>query len=415
MAFVDYAAHDDIVSLQAAVALYKGHFLDGFYDDWILSERYRLESMYADVLARLMIGHEAAGMYGEALTTAVQLLDLDPLREDAYRVAMRAYCELGQRSTALKQYDRCRQVLQDELGIEPLAETRDLRQAIVDGRYACQPQTATAPPIASPPRQQARGTNPLDAVERVPLVGREQELAFLATSWQAALANQCSLVLISGEAGVGKTRLIQEFTTKQQWQGLRILQGRCYEFERLLPYQPFTEALRLLPSNLSAAVAAELPNWAVAQLGRLLPELVAHRTDLVSPPAGEEQTRLYESINQFLGQLATKEPLLLILEDLHWATDFVLQLLHYLARQLITQPLLIVGTLRPEAVLPLHPLSTVGRRLDRERLAQRLQLARLNKNGRSRTNWSNVRRWSGCAALGRTSLPGNRGQSLLSD
>jgi hypothetical protein len=266
--------------LQQAIELYRGDFLDGFYDDWVLSERYRLESLYCDALGQLMAAREAAGEHAAALAAAQRLLEQDPLREDAHRAAMRAYCRLGQRHAALAQYGRCQQVLQAELGIEPMAETQALRQAIVEGRLACETGPAVAVmPAATPRRETAR--HPLDAAGQIPLVGREEELAFLADGWQAALAGPCRLLLVSGEAGVGKTRLAQEFADQQRWQGVRALQGRCYEFERLLPYQPMAEALRSLPTSVALAVSAALPAWITAQVSRLAPDLFAQET---SPP-----------------------------------------------------------------------------------------------------------------------------------
>ena len=96
---------DDTISLKSAVALYRGDFLDGFYDDWIINERYRLEALFSETLARLMMGQEAGGEYSAALSTALRLLRRDPLREDAHRLAMRAYCRLGQRNAALHRCD----------------------------------------------------------------------------------------------------------------------------------------------------------------------------------------------------------------------------------------------------------------------------------------------------------------------
>jgi DNA-binding SARP family transcriptional activator len=116
------------------VALYRNDFLDGFYDDWIINERYRLETLFSEALARLMVGQEAKGEHEAALSTALRLLDHDPLREDAHRLAMRAYCRLGQRNVALEQYRRCREVLQEELEVEPMVETTELYQAILEGR-----------------------------------------------------------------------------------------------------------------------------------------------------------------------------------------------------------------------------------------------------------------------------------------
>ncbi len=222
-----------------------------------------------------------------------------------------------------------------------------------------------------------------------------------------------TVLLVSGEAGVGKTRLVQEFADQQRWQGVRVLQGRCYEFERLLPYQPVAEALRSLPPDAAAAASAALPEWITAQVSRLAPELIgtsppaplpstrsgqALRGEGSAPPpslagllasraAGkgvggpgqpEAQERLFEAVSRFLGQVAGQAPLLLILEDLHWAADSTLQLLHYLARSIVAHPLLIVGTLRPEAIPPAHPLATLGRRLERDGLARRLSLSPLS-------------------------------------
>ena len=133
-----------VSALQQAVELYRGEFLDGFYDDWVLSERYRLESLYCDALAGLMAAREVLGEHEAVLAVALRLLEQDSLREDAHRAAMRAYCRLGQRQAALAQYGRCQQMLQAELGIEPMAETLALRQAIVEGRLACAPGTTVA-------------------------------------------------------------------------------------------------------------------------------------------------------------------------------------------------------------------------------------------------------------------------------
>ena len=369
-----------VSALQHAVELYRGEFLDGFYDDWVLSERYRLESLYCDALAGLMVAREVLGEHEAVLAVALRLLEQDSLREDAHRAAMRAYCRLGQRQAALAQYGCCQQMLQAELGIEPMAETLTLRQAIIEGRLACEPGTAVAGVTVAPQRREL-ARHPLDAVGQIPLVGREQELAFLADGWQAALRGGCSLLLVSGEAGVGKTRLAQAFADQQRWQGVRVLQGRCYEFERLLPYQPIAEALKSLPPAVAAAAAAALPEWITVQVSRLAPDLFGQEPtlpELALGPQGKAQERLFEGVSRFLAQLAGQVPLLLVLEDLHWATDSTLQLLHYLTRAVVAQPMLILGTLRPEAVPPAHPLATLGRRLERDGLARRLQLPRLS-------------------------------------
>ena len=120
------ARQRDISSMQTAVELYRGDFMDGFYDDWIINERYRLENLYIDVLAQLVDAYEVAGNHAAVLETAQRLLQIDSLREDAHRAAMRALCRLGRRHDALAQYERCQQVIREELNTEPMAETTDV-------------------------------------------------------------------------------------------------------------------------------------------------------------------------------------------------------------------------------------------------------------------------------------------------
>lgn len=125
-AFESLAAHDDLASLESAAGLYRGDFLDGFYDDWIITLRYRLETVFCDVLARLMLTQEAVDDQEAALATALRLLDRDPLREVAHRLAMRALCRLGQRGAALEQYRRCQETVEREVSAEPMVETTEL-------------------------------------------------------------------------------------------------------------------------------------------------------------------------------------------------------------------------------------------------------------------------------------------------
>ena len=99
---------EEVARLQLAVSLYRGDFLEGFYDDWVVNERYRLDALFSDALARLMACQEARGEHEAALSTALRLLRRAPVREDAHRLAMRVYCLLGQRNAALEQYHRPR-------------------------------------------------------------------------------------------------------------------------------------------------------------------------------------------------------------------------------------------------------------------------------------------------------------------
>ena len=381
--FESLVSHEDVSNLQAAVALYRGDLLHGFYDDWVLSERYRLETLFAEALARLMAAHETRGEHDAALTIALRLLRCDPLREDAYRAAMRAYCRLGQRHAAVGQYQHCQEVLREELGAEPMVETAELYHTILDGRFEIGPapegiavEAVVVEPTLPP------GRSPLDTIVPGPLVGREGELAFLGGYWQDAEAGHGGLVLISGEAGVGKTRLVEGLAEHLRWRGARVLWGRSYEFERALPYQPVAEALRMAVSTVSPTEMVGCPPWVLGEVARLAPELQSRHRELEVVAAvrpAQKQARLFDGVVRFLGEVSNHGPLLVVVEDLHWASESTLGLLHFLARHLVECPTLMIGTLRPEELGELHPLRDLQRRLEREGLAQMLPLPRLSQ------------------------------------
>ncbi|HEX6383387.1 MAG TPA: tetratricopeptide repeat protein [Anaerolineae bacterium] len=388
-AFETGAQGDDQASLQAAVALYQGEFLAGFYDDWIVSERYRLQSLYEEALAHLMVLYENQGQYPAALQTAQRLLEADNLREDAHRLVMRVYGRLGRRNAALEQYQRCQEIINRELGAEPMAETAELYRAIRDGRFEVGPVVDTLDLALVPAAATVRlGQNPFDANLPDTLVGRQSELDFLRACWHNALSSRVKLLLISGEAGVGKTQLVKGFATQLRQEGIPILWGRCYEFERLLPYQPIAEALRPLLATLAREELWQLPAWVLVALARLVPEVIERyepdSTDGVteSPqtaPAelGQEQTHLFHAIAHFLTALASNVPVMLVLDDLHWATASTLALLHYLVRHLAGRTVMLVGTYRREAVGSQHSLQAWQQQLRQDGVARRLHLSRL--------------------------------------
>lgn len=379
--FESLVSRGDLPSLESAVALYQGDLMDGFYDDWVVGERYRIQALYSEALARLMAGLEARGAYSQALGTGMRLLHHDPLREDAYQLTMRAYCRLGQRNAALEQYRRCHEVVEQELNAEPMVETKELYQAILDGHFevgsvieAVAPATAH---VELPPRP---GQDPFDPIARSPLVGRDAEMAFLQDCFEGVRSGNGCLVLVDGEAGVGKTRLMEEFADRLRWQGVRVLWGRCYEFERVLPYQPLSEALQTVLSSMAATELESLAPRMLVELSRLVPELLERLPRLdahASLPPDQEQPRLFEGVAQFLAGLSASSTLAVVLDDLHWATESTLEMVHYLVRHLSDQRLLIVGTLRPEAAGPDSLLGAFQRHLGREERLHSLPLAPL--------------------------------------
>ncbi|MCC6190233.1 MAG: AAA family ATPase [Anaerolineales bacterium] len=381
------AARPKLEALETARSLYRGEFLEGLSDDWIVNERYRVQELYVQILTLLMTLYAEYGRSGDALQTAQQILCENPLREDAHRSAMLAYARLGRRISALQQFETCRQALQADLATGPAAETLALRQAILEGQI--EPTPAAEHGVATPLPPARR--DPLDSAALRMLAGRTQELSTLEARWAAAREGRGSLVLLQGEAGIGKTRLVEALSEAARVTGGRVLWGRCFEFERMLPYQPVTEALRPLLTTFDVAQWGRLPPWAAAALARLLPDLVPVSASAVASVGGLEATRLFEALALCLSPPVTRWPTLLVLDDLHWASESTLQLLHYLARRLPGTPVLCVTAYRRDASRRQRALAAFAGEVEQERLAQVLPLERLS--AAAVADW--VRRQSG--------------------
>ena len=198
----------EMESLGAAVELYRGDLLDGFYADgapafeeWLLIQRERFRAMALTALQRLAILHRQRGDYGAGLLFARRMLALDPWREEAHRVVMDLLARAGHRSTALAQYETCRQVLAEEFHAEPTAETTALYETIL----------GSAKGTISAPAPGKKGSKSLSAIPAhnlplppTPFVGREEELARIAGLF---LNPDCRLLTLVGPGGIGKTRL----------------------------------------------------------------------------------------------------------------------------------------------------------------------------------------------------------------
>ncbi len=380
--FESCVSQDDITALQSAVALYRGDLLDGFYHEWVIDERYRLETLFMEALARLMAGLEARGVSDSSLSVALRLLERDPLREDAHRLAMRAYCRLGHRNAALEQYRRCCEIVREELGADPMVETTELYEEIMEGHFPAGPVPEVVPPTAAEIRPAPiAGRSPLDVMGRSRLLGRDDELAFLDECWQQAEEGRGKLVLMSGEAGVGKSLIAEECANRLRAQGVRVLWGNCYEYGRALPYQPVAEALRTVLPSLTSQELTDFPSWSLQEAARLVPEVLEKRPGLeVTPsiPSDEQRARLYEGVARVLTGMCSLGPILIVLEDLQWAGGSTLQLIHYLARRLTDHRVLMLCSFRSEEVGLGHPLQALRRRLIRDGLAVLLRVSRLS-------------------------------------
>jgi DNA-binding SARP family transcriptional activator len=340
---LDVAAFERLVrrgtpeALEAAAALYRGPLLDGVrveapgFEEWLESERARLAELALDALRRLVDHHLKRERLDAAAQAAARLLALDPVQEDAHRILMRLHARQGRRAAALRQYQTCVAALQKELGVEPEPATRRLYLEILQ-----------RVPRPAPAGRRAAAAAPGRAAD-APLVGREVELGRLRQRLQATWRGDGQVVLLTGEAGIGKSRLIDELSAMAAERGTRILTSRAHESEQILPFQPWVDALRT-GQALSTIHLASAPRR--AELARLFPELGGG----AAPPhiASTGHLRLFESLDAVLAELAREGPLLVVLEDVHWADEMSLRLFAFVARRLAERPLLLVASARDE-------------------------------------------------------------------
>jgi transcriptional regulator with XRE-family HTH domain/tetratricopeptide (TPR) repeat protein len=232
----------------------------------------------------------------------------------------------------------------------------------------------------------------LGALPDSPLVARDAEMERLLAALDRAVQGDGRLVLLAGEPGIGKTRLAQELTVAARERGVLVATGRCYEPQQSVAYYPFLEALALAYSAAPADLRTTVPHrW--PEVARLLPDQVPDQEGIATSPSGttpsgaapagggHDQQRLFWQTTAFLQALATRRPVALLLDDLHWADASSLDLLQHLARQTRTARLLLLGTYRDVAVGRQHPLQTALRDLRRDRLIERIDVRRLSLEG----------------------------------
>jgi DNA-binding SARP family transcriptional activator len=335
-------------------SLVRGPFLDGLtltdapdYEAWLTAERERLGQLYLRVLWDQAELHRSAGDWPKVAEVARRALQFDSLQEPAHRLLMEAHARLSQRAEALRQYESLRKTLAGELGVEPLAETEALHSAILNGAFDRHTGDATPASglVRRPRRQPMLGDAP-----RAPFTGRAAELAALAQELAIAQHGRLRAVLLSGEVGIGKTRLWQEWSAALPVD-TTVLEARCIAATQAMPFAPLIELLgnHSCLQRLTGPDSPVSPVW-LAEMARVLPGIRAARPDLPAPqslPLDEERHRLFEAFSQFLLALGAR-PLIFFVDDLHWVDRTTLDFVDYLAHRLHDQPLLLVATYRPE-------------------------------------------------------------------
>ncbi len=304
------------------------------FDNWLSREQQRFERLQLKTLRRLVKNYN--DQPAKAIQFAENYLAIDDLAEDIQRQLITLYTANGNRSAAMHQFEQCVLVLERELGVPPLPETRAAYEAARDGRQLTplkppEPEWATLPGLD------------------LPLIGREETWKKLEKAYGRFRGG--GVIFISGEPGVGKSRLMQEFATAQD--GFT-LTGNNAAGSQTAPYAPLAQALRQALS-LPARWRHCQPIW-LAEAARLLPELAAHFPDLpaaVAVAPDEAQARLFEALTQLFCSLATDSPLLLCLDDVHWADEATLGWLQYVTKRLQGSQICLIATYRSQEAAPL--------------------------------------------------------------
>ncbi|MBI4321169.1 MAG: AAA family ATPase [Chloroflexi bacterium] len=408
--------------VQEGIELYRGNFLEGFYigdspafEEWATLKREQFGRSALKALHWLAAYWEERGQYERAQAYAQRQIALEPWREEAHQQVMRLLALGGQRSAALAHYKTCCRLLADELGVEPARETTALYESIRDGRLDGMKAISASDALRMP--------LPVadDAGEQTPFfVGRKRELAEMARHLAMALGGRGRVVFITGDAGSGKTALIEEFARRalRSHPDLAVAGGSCdanvgagalyapfrdiiqslvgCERARLAPWPGGEESARRVrarlperledllehgPALIDVFVSAEaLTRRAQAFLARekIAGEAWPDRLEkLRSPPwadpglAGIGQDELREQVTAVLLAVAEREPLVLVLDDAQWADGGSIGLLFHLARRLAGRRLLILCAYRPEDLTlgrdgQRHPLEAIVNELRRD-------------------------------------------------
>ena len=397
--FQRLTSRTDLASLEQAAALYRGPFLDGLsiadspaFEEWLLLKGEEIQRSVLALLDRLAALHLAAGDTAQAARWARRLLELDPYREQAHRQLMAALSLGGERSAALAQFEACRRLLAQELSCEPEDETQELYTQIRDGALA---QLQPAPFVLSGSQTQAYAfyeAKPAVAGSAPRFVARQAELARLHCLLDQALSGRGGVALIAGEAGSGKTALLDEFARQAAGsrQNLIALRGRCSAHAGAGdPFLPFREMLQTLAGDVESkraggtlapeqarriwealpAVSAALCEHGPDLIDRFVPgEALLRRLEgfsahtgasrgqrrlrelLAQSKQGEatEQPDLFAQVTQVLHTLSMRNPLLLEIDDLQWVDSGTAALLFHLERHLAGSRILILCAYRPQ-------------------------------------------------------------------
>lgn len=342
--------------LQITVDIYGGDLLPNCYDDWIFHLREELRHDFQRALEKLIALLEEQHHYPQAVAYAQRLLRHDELHEVTYRTLMRLHALNGDRARALHTYHICADILERELGMDTSLPTRDLYEQLMDRELSAQAPTRAAGKAS-------------------PLIGREQAWKDLQRAWRRSEEKPC-FALVQGEAGIGKTRLAEEFLRWARRQDLTAAITRSYPAEGEHAYTPVIALLRSEPFHNKLT---SLENIWLSEIARLLPELRVDQPDIPDPeqlPEGLKRQRMFEACAQAV--FSGEQALVVVVDDLQWCDRETLAWLRFLMEHDSDVRLLILATLRFEELDPDDPLASVVSDLRRAGCLKEINLERLD-------------------------------------
>jgi DNA-binding SARP family transcriptional activator/tetratricopeptide (TPR) repeat protein len=368
--------------LHEALALWRGPpFADFTYDAFAQATIARLEELHLASLEERIEADLELGRHAELVGELGTLAQEHPLRERIRAAQMRALYRCGRQAEALAAYQGARRALVDELGIEPGRALHELERDILTQDRSLDfvpPENSSialeVEPLVRSPTPRANG----------PLLGRERELDALCAGLEDAIAGQGRLFLVSGEPGIGKSRLMDEFARRARPRGVRVLSGRCWEAGGAPAYWPWCQSIRAYVRTCDPELlAADLRNGA-SDVAELVPDVRELLPGVPSPSRSRDpdtaRFRLFDSMAGFLRRAALREPLVLVLDDLHAADAPSLILLQFLARELAETRILVVAGYRDTELGRASPLTLTLVALRRESVTRELPLSGLGRD-----------------------------------
>jgi DNA-binding SARP family transcriptional activator len=360
-----------VSALERALSLWRGAALAELaYEPFAQREIARLDDMRVAALEQLIEAKLALGAHAEVVEQLEVLIGEHPYRERLRAQLMLALYRLDRQADALQAYQDARRTLVEELGIEPGERLRELERAILA-------QDRELHLVEEPAAGELAAETPRGA-----FVGRERELAELGAGLDEALAGRGRLILLAGEPGIGKSRLAEELVAHAGARGARVLVGRCWEAGGAPAYWPWVQSLRAYVRDSDSAALRSQLGAGAADLAPLLPELRERFPGLPEPPALESEAarfRLFDATAGFLRNASESRPIVLVLDDLHAADSPSLLLLRFLARQLRSSRMLLLGLYREVDPTPGQALTEMLAEVTREPATRRISLGGLSK------------------------------------